>query len=196
MEILEFAPVSTTKYEARATEALRGLKHRNKLKLGDVAKLSEIPESSMSRVYNGRQPVTLKMLGAIEYLTGESAVEMLVDPHVEMKAVSPNEAAVLRYFRSWPKATRDAFLTFASYFADEPPETSDARRAHEQLRRLPDGKKRTAYAYLTTITEGFLPGEDLTPDIRKALGLPEIIEPQSPRTAPARKRRSTPKRST
>lgn len=191
METLEFGPeMATTKYEARATEALRALKHRNKLKLSEVAELAGIPGSSMTRVYNGRQPVTLKMLEVIESLTGESAVEMLIDPNVELKAVSPNEATVLRYFRSWPLPTRDAFLTFASFFANEAPETHDQRRAHEQIRRLGDGKKRLAYAYLTFLTEG-----DLPRDMRIALGLPETDAEQSTRTEKT-KRSKTPKTTT
>ena len=104
------------------------------------------------------------------------------------RAVNPPEAQALRFFRSWPAPTREAFLTFASFFADEPPTTHDERRAHEQIRRLPDGKKRTAYAYLTMLTEGFLPGEDLTPDIRTALGLPETAAPQSTRTVRSKRR--------
>lgn len=179
--------MATTKYEARATEALRTLKHRNKIKLGEVGKLSGVPESSMSRVYNGRQPVTLKMLDAIEQITGESAVEMLIDPHVELKAVSPMEAQILRFFRSWPAPTRSAFVIFASFFADEAPATHDERVAHEQIRRLGDAKRRLAYAYLTFVTEG-----DLPRDMRIALGLPETDEPQSPRTQTV-KRRSIPK---
>lgn len=177
--------MSSSKYEARATEALRALKHRGKLTMAEVAQRVGIPESSMSRVYNGRQPVTLRMLDAIEQITGESAVEMLVDPTVDLKAVTPPEATILRYFRGWPKSTRDAFMMFVAFFADEEPVTHDQRRAHEQLRALPDGKRRTAYAYLTFLTEGFLPGEDLSPDIRAALGLPETGAEQSPRTARA-----------
>lgn len=183
--------MATSKYEARATEALRAMKHRKKITLSDVAELAGIPQSSMSRIYDGRQPVTLRILDAIEQLTGESAIELLIDPHVELKAVNPSEAALLRYFRSWPKSTREGLMIFLSLFADEEPATSDARRAHEQLRRLPDGKQRTAYAYLTFLTEGFLPGEDLPPDIRKALGLPETAAPQSQQHDPA-KRRKTP----
>lgn len=168
-----------SKYEQRATDGLRALKHRGKVTMAQIAERSGVPESSMSRIYNGRQPVTLKMLDAIEAITGESAVEMLIDPTVDLKAVTPPEAALLRFFRSWPKSTRDAFIAFASFFADEGPATHDQRRAHEQLRALPDGKRRTAYAYLTFLTEGFLPGEDWSPDIRIALGLPETAAPQS-----------------
>jgi transcriptional regulator with XRE-family HTH domain len=185
-ETLEFGPeMAQSKYEARATEALRALKHRNKITLADVATRAGIPGSSMSRVYTGRQPVTLKMLDAIEQLTGESAVEMLIDPHVEMKAVSPQEAAVLRYFRGWPSPTREAFLTFASFFADEDPVTHDERRAHEQIRRLGDAKRRLAYAYLTFLTEG-----DLPQDIRIALGLPETDAPQSTSNGRAKRRKT------
>ena len=164
------------KYEARATEALRALKHQNKIKLQDVAERVGIPGSSMSRVYNGRQPVTLKMLEAIEEITGESAIELLVDPTVDLKAVTPPEASMLRYFRRWPTPTRAAFLTFASFFADEDPVTHDERRAHEQIRRLGEAKRRLAYAYLTFLTEG-----DLPQDVRRALGLPETDAPQSTR---------------
>jgi transcriptional regulator with XRE-family HTH domain len=178
-----------SKYEARATEALRSLKHRGKIKLADVAKAANIPQSSMSRIYAGRQPVTLQMLDAIEQITGESAVEFLIDPNVEMKAVNPPEAQMLRYFRSWPAPTREAFLTFASFFADEDPVTHDERRAHEQIRRLSDAKKRLVYGYLTFLTEG-----DLPRDVRIALGLPETDAPQSTPPVPPKRRRTTPTR--
>lgn len=180
-----------SKYEARATEALRALKHRGKITLAEVAQAAKIPQSSMSRIYAGRQPVTLHMLDAIEQITGESAIELLVDPNVELKAVNPPEAALLRYFRTWPKATRDAFIAFLSFFADEAPVTYEQRVAHEQLRRLPEGKRRAAYAYLTYQTEGFFPGEDLPPDIRRALEHPREDAPQSTRT-PRAKRPKTP----
>jgi transcriptional regulator with XRE-family HTH domain len=186
---LEFGPVMAGKYEARATEALRALKHRGKITLAEVAKAAGIPQSSMSRIYAGRQPVTLQMLDAIEQITGESAVEFLIDPSVEMKAVSPPEAQMLRYFRSWPKPTRDALLTFASLFADEEPATHDERRAREQIRRLSDAKKRLVYGYLTFLTEG-----DLPRDVRVALGLPETDAPQSTPPEPPTRRRTTPKR--
>ena len=185
---LEFGREMAGKYEARATEALRALKHRGKLTLTEVAKAAGIPESSMSRIYAGRQPVTLKMLDAIEQITGESAVEMLIDPNVELKAVNPTEATFLRYVRSWPAPTRAALLTFASFFADEAPVTADERRAHEQIRRLGDAKRRLVYGYLTFLTEG-----DLPPDMRIALGLPETDAPQSTQHEPAKRR--TPKRS-
>lgn len=182
--------MATSKYEARATEALRALKHRNKIKLKNVAERVGIPESSMSRVYNGRQPVTLRMLDAIEEITGDNALEMLIDPSVDLKAVTPPEAQMLRYFRGWPTPTRIAFLTFASFFADEEPATHDERRAHEQIRRLGDAKKRLAYAYLTFLTEG-----DLPRDVRIALGLPETDAPLSTHTEKL-KRRATPKKTT
>ena len=181
---LESGPAVASKYEARAAEALRALKHRGKVTLTEVAEAAKIPQSSMSRIYAGRQPVTLRMLDAIESITGDSAIEMLIDPSVELKAVSPHEATVLRYFRSWPAPTRQAFLTFASFFANEDPVTHDERRAHEQIRRLSDAKKRLVYGYLTFLTEG-----DLPRDVRIALGLPETDAPQS--TQPARAKRTT-----
>lgn len=182
---LECGPGMPSKYEARATDALQRLKHRGKLKLNALAAAAGIPQSSMSRVYQGRQPVTLKMLDAIEQVTGESAVEFLIDPSIDLKAVNPQEAQALRYFRSWPKSTREAFLTFASFFADEAPVTSDERRAHEQLRRLSDAKKRLVYGYLTFLTEG-----DLPRDVRIALGLPETDAPQSTSRERGKQRRT------
>lgn len=184
---VDFGPEMVTgKYEGRATDALRALKHRNKIKLKEVAKRAGIPDSSMSRIYHGRQPVTLRILDAIEAITGESALEMLIDPSVDLKAVTPPEATMLRYFRSWPTPTRVAFLTFASFFADEDPVTHDERRAHEQIRRFGDGKRRLAYAYLTFLTEG-----DLPQDVRIALGLPETDAPQSKHSEPVKRRTPT-----
>lgn len=193
MTTLEFRPEMsktlppTSRYEARATEGVRRLKHQKKITLSDVADVAGIPQSSMSRIYDGTQPVTLRILDAIEQVTGESAIELLVDPATELKALNPAEMQLLRNFRSWPKATRDALIAFASFFADEPPATHDLRRAHEQLRRLSDAKLRGVFAYLTFLTEG-----DLPLDIRRALGLPETDAEQSKHTGKA-KRPTTPK---
>lgn len=183
VQTLEFGPemakpaATLGRYEARATEGIRRLKQQKKITLTDVADVAGIPQSSMSRIYDGKQPVTLRILEAIEQITGESAMELLVDPSTELKALNPAEMQLLRFFRSWPKATREALITFASFFADEPPATHDLRRAHEQLRRLSESKLRGVFAYLTFLTEG-----DLPPDLRAALGLPETDVTQSTTT--------------
>lgn len=174
-----------------AYEAVRALWQRRAFSQRAFAKAIQRPPAVANRMIHGTQPITLKALDAVGQITGINPVELLIDPTVELKAINPSEAQMLRYFRSWPVTTRDALLFFASFFADEDPVTHDERRAHEQIRRLPDAKKRVVYAYLTFLTEGFFPGGDLPPDIRTGLGLPESAAPQSTHTRKA-KRPTTP----
>jgi hypothetical protein len=169
--------------EVLAHEAIRALWQRRVFSQREFAKAMQRPPAVANRMIHGTQPVTIRALEAAGRLAGVSPVELLIDPAVEMKAVTPIEAMMLRYFRSWPASTRDALLIFASFFADEPPATHDERRAHEQIRRLGDAKRRLVYGYLTFLTEG-----DLPLDVRKALGLPETDAPQSTHTEKPRRR--------
>lgn len=165
------------------------LKERKAFRQVDLAKRLNTKPAAVSETLSGKRNVTLRFLEAVSDVTGIHPGELLVDAHRDqMKVVSPIEMQLLRYFRSWPAATREALIAFGSFFADEDPVTHDERVAHEQIRKLAEGKRRLVYAYLTFLTEG-----DLPPDIRKGLGLPERDEPQLTRTAkPAR----TPKRTT
>lgn len=182
------ALMSKKSLEGIAQEALRALWQRRVFSQRELAKAMQRPPAVANRMIHGQQPITLRALEAIGGLAGVSPAELLIDPALEMKAVTPGEAQMLRYFRDWPTPTRTAFLTFASFFADEPPVTHDERRAHEQIRRLGEAKRRLAYAYLTFLTEG-----DLPRDVRIALGLPETDAPLSTHTEKP-KRRATPKK--
>lgn len=167
-----------------AHEAIQALWQRRAFSQRAFAKAIQRPPSIANRMIKGTQPITLRALEAAGQLAGVNPVELLIDPELELKAINPQEAQMLRYFRSWPVSTREALLSFASFFADEDPATHDERRAHEQIRRLGEGKKRLVYAYLTFLTEGEMP-----PDIRKGLGLPEIdAPPETPRGKPSRKK--------
>lgn len=174
-----------------ALAAIVALRDRRAFRQVDVAKRLNTAQAAVSETLSGKRKITLRFLEAVAAVTGMHPGELLTDPHRDtIKVVNPLEMQLLRYFRSWPAPTREAFIVFASFFADEDPVTADERRAHEQIRRLGDGKQRLAYAYLTFLTEG-----DLPPDIRKGLGLPEIDAPLSkppakgrPRTPPAKTR--------
>jgi len=108
----------------------------------------------------------------------ERSRELIRRQLAQLKALNPLEAQMLRYFRTWPQPTREAFIVFASFFADEDPVTYNQRVAHEQLRRLKsEAVRRRAYAYLTFLTEG-----GLTPDLQEAFGLLDSAEPQSVQT--------------
>jgi transcriptional regulator with XRE-family HTH domain len=169
-----------------ALAALQALKDRRAFTQVEIAKRLNTAPAAVSETLSGKRRVTLRFLEAVSDVTGIHPGEFLVDPHRDqLKVIDPLEMQVLRYFRSWPAPTREALLSFASFFADEEPATADERRAHEQIRRLGDGKRRLAFAYLTFLTEG-----DLPPDIRKGLGLPEIDGPQS--TRPRRVKPTTP----
>lgn len=177
-----------------ALDAVVALKERKAFKQVDVAKHMNTAQAAVSETLAGKRRVTLRFLEAVSKATGVHPGELLMDPkRDEMKIVSGIEMQFLRYLRKWPLSTQMGLLTFLSFFADED-DADEGRRARQQLRDLPDGKKRTAYAYLTMLTEGFLPGEDLTPDIRKGLELPEINAPRSTHTATAKRR--TPKAKT
>lgn len=160
---------------ALATAGVRALWERRKFTQKGLADKAGIPASSVNRVLQGTQPVTLSILDAVGELTESNPLELLVDPSDEMKLVNPDEARLLRYFRNWPRSTRTALLDFAQFFADEDPVTSDQRRAHEQLRRLAPSVQRRAYAYLLFLSEG-----GLTPDLQEAFGLTETADDTLP----------------
>lgn len=173
-----------------ALAAILALKERKAFKQVEIADRMKTAQAAVSETLAGKRRITLRFLEAVADVTGIHPGELLMDPHRDqLKVVNPLEMQLLRYFRTWPQPTRDALVIFASFFADEDPVTHDERRAHEQIRRLSDAKKRLVYGYLTFLTEG-----DLPRDVRIALGLPETDEPQSTRTEPA-KRRRTPTRS-
>lgn len=144
--------------------------------------------SAVNRIIHGQQKLTLDVIEAVAKLVGVAPVELLADPSTELKALNPLEATLLRHFRSWPQPTREAFIEFSSFFADEEPVTYAQRVAHEQLRRLkPEAVRQRAYAYLTFLSEG-----GLTPDLQEAFGLLDSDGPPetpSSRGTPTKKRR-------
>lgn len=169
-----------------ALEAVRALKDRKAFKQVDIATRMNTAEASVSETLAGKRRVTLRFLEAVADATGLHPGELLIDPRRnEMKVVSGPEMQLLRYFRKWPHPTRDAFLMFLSFFADEDPVTYEQRVAHEQLRRLKSpAVRRRAYAYLTFLSEG-----GLTPDLQEAFGLLDSDAAQSTRTPKAKKTR-------
>lgn len=171
-----------------ALASVLALKDRKAFKQVAVAKRMGTTGAAVSETLSGKRRVTLRFLEAVGAETGVHPGEMLMDPsRDEMKVVSGLEMQMLRYFRSWPAPTREALITFASFFADEPPVTHDQRVAHEQLRRLkPEAARRRAYAYLTFLSEG-----GLTPDLQEAFGLLDSNAPPKLRTQKATPR--TPK---
>lgn len=178
--------------EERATLGVRGLSQRKKFTMKELAERASqkpgqnVPTTSIHRVIHGTQPVSLRILEAACELAQVNPLELLVDSSEhELKMVTPDEAQMLRYFRSWPAATRLALLTFLSVFADEEPALYAERVAHEQIRRLkPESVKRRAYAYLTFLSEG-----GLTPDLQEAFGLLETDAPPAPKLLPPKKGR-------
>ena len=172
-----------------ALAAIQSLRDRKQFRQVDLAKRLNTAPAAVSETLSGKRRVTLRFMEGVADLAGVHPGELLSDPHRDqIKIVNPQEMQLLRYFRSWPASTRDALLSFVSFFADEDPATHDQRRAHEQIRRLPEGKQRVVYAYLTFLTEGFFPGGDLPPDLRTGLGLPEANGTRSKRP-----RKATPK---
>jgi transcriptional regulator with XRE-family HTH domain len=168
-----------------ALAALQALKDRRVFTQAQIAKQLGTAPAAVSETLSGKRRITLRFLEAVSDVTGIHPGEFLVDPHRDqMKVINPREMRILRYFRDWPLPTQEAFVTFASFFADEDPVTADERRAHEQIRRLGEAKKRLVYGYLTFLTEG-----DLPRDVRIALGLPETDAPQS--TTPVKTKRAT-----
>lgn len=184
---------STRSLHDVALASVQALKHRKKFRQTDLAKRLHTTPAAVSETLNGKRGLTLRFLEGVADLTGVHPGELLSDPYRDqIKIVNPQEMQMLRYFRSWPVVTREALLSFASFFANEEPSTHDLRRAFEQLRRLPEGKRHAAFAYLTFQAEGFFPGEDLPPDIRKALEHPVEDATQSPRSEKAKRRANQP----
>ena len=170
-----------------ALSALHALKARKAFRQTDLAERLKTKPAAVSETLSGKRPVTLRFMEAVSDATGVHPGELLLDPNRdEMKIVSGMEMQLLRYFRSWPAPTREAFIAFASFFADEAPVTYEQRVAHEQLRRLkPEAVRRRAFAYLTFLSEG-----GLTPDLQEAFGLLDSNATQSPHSEPVKKQRT------
>ncbi len=150
-----------------ATDGVRALWDRRKFTQKQLAERAKIPTSSVNRIMQGTQPVTLDVLEAAGELAGVNPLEMLLDPKTEMKMLTPQEAQFLRQIRTWPSSTREGLLRFLEYFADEDPAETQLRQAHEHLRQLSVPLRGRAAGYLVYLLEG-----GLTPDVRIALGLP------------------------
>ena len=153
----------------------RRLMATKRLTQTQVAKAAGLPPASINRMLKGKQRVTLEVLDAANSLVGGDAIDLLMDPLDLRMRLSPREQALINYLRSLPSTTVDALMGFLDYYIDEDPATRQLREAHEHLRRLPDGPRQRAVAYLLFLRDG-----GLTPDLRAAFGLPETDAPPRP----------------
>src|SRR5262245_24266299 len=103
----------------RATASLHDLWKRRIFQQNELAERVQKPGSVINRVIHGKQPVTLAILEAVGDMTGVDPMEMLAGPSTEIKALNPLEAELLRYARTWPKATLTALLTYLQHFAGQ-----------------------------------------------------------------------------
>lgn len=153
---------------ARATAALQHLvKTQGWGYQRRLAHAAGLPPSSLSRILQGRQPVTLALLEAIGRLDEINPLALLAGPEDELQPVSVEEAELLRYVRTWPRSVTRALLSFAAHFAAEGPRERELRDALTLFRGLDEHQRRHVLAYLITLTEG------LPRDLAIALRLPE-----------------------
>lgn len=165
--------------QEKASKALYEMWTRREFTQIALAKRMKRPQSVVNRIIHGQQPVTLDVLEAAGDLAGIDPVEMMADPSTGVKALSPQESEMLRYFRSWPHSTREALLTFLRFFDAADPLDEQLRNGREYLRTMGKAERARALAYLLTLREG-----GLSPDLRIAFGLPETTD------EPRRKRRA------
>src|SRR5688572_27275026 len=112
-----------------ALAALVALKDRKVFTQVELAKQLKTAPAAVSETLSGKRRITLRFLEGVSAVTGIHPGEFLMDPQRDtMKVMDPQEMQFLRYFRKWPAPTREALLTFASFFADEDPVTHDERR--------------------------------------------------------------------
>jgi len=150
-----------------AYRAVYALWERRAFTQHHLAKLTRRPQSVINRIIHGKQPVTLDIIEAVSELSQTSPAEMFARPDEQVRVLRPDEAEMLSYFRTWPTSTRDAFLIFARFFAQEPPLEQEIRQSVEYLRAMPRNERMRAHAYLMLLNEG-----GLSPDLQVALGLP------------------------
>lgn len=100
-----------------ALSALIALRDRKAFTQADVARRLKTADAAVSETLSGKRKISLRFLEAVADVAGVHPGELLVDPHRDsIKVVNGAEMQLLRYFRRWPAATRDALLSFASFF--------------------------------------------------------------------------------
>jgi transcriptional regulator with XRE-family HTH domain len=163
--------------QERATRRIYELWERRRLSQAQLVEATGKHASTIHRIIHGHQPVTLDLLDAVADLVQIPAAELLADEGTQVRVLPPDEAEMLSYFRTWPKATREALLIFSRFFAASPPLDAQLRAALEYLRGMGKGERDRAVAYLLLLHEG-----GLSRDVRIALGLPEADDaPRTPR---------------
>jgi transcriptional regulator with XRE-family HTH domain len=180
-----------TTLSERALAAIRAAIDRKALTQTQLAKMTSRFSSNMSEIIAGKRPLPFDVIEAAAELLQVDPAELMADPQNLVKVLNPLEAELLRYIRAWPKSTREAFLTFLRFFADESRANQQIRQAVEYLRTLDKPVRDRAVAYLLMLSEG-----GLSRDVRIALGLPEVDATPPRRQWPGKPRRALSESST
>lgn len=147
----------------RAAAALRRLTAQYGMRVRLAKELNVVP-SAITPYVEGDREVTLRMLQAVSKLTGERVSEMLAPPNSSLKELDPEEAAILRWLRSWPRDVTRNLAAFLMFFADEPPALQRDRSFHDLYRNLGDKDRELIYSIALQARE-----QNVSPDMRAAL---------------------------
>jgi hypothetical protein len=151
--------------ELALNAVVQGIENR-RYKATDLARLTGRHASNLSEMLAGKRKLALDVVEAAAELTAVDPAEFFINPPTELKALLPDEAELLRAFRSWPADVRGAFVSFANYFAAEKAQPAAVRDAAHHFGKLDPKKRQLVLGYMTYLREGGMPR-----DVAIALGL-------------------------
>lgn len=122
-----------------------------------------VPSAITPYVQGHREP-SLTMLEAVSELTQVPIAELVTPPEAVLKQLNPDEAALLRWLRSWPLDVTRSLVQFVAFFADEPPAARQTRNLHELWRGLGHADREWLYGVAVMLRE-----KTLAPDLQAAL---------------------------
>jgi transcriptional regulator with XRE-family HTH domain len=147
----------------RVRARLLDLSRRRRFNQSKVAARLNLHSSAINRTLKGSKEITLKELEIIADEAQERPAELLAPPGT-VKELNAEEAELLRFFRAWPKETREALAAFLRYFADESPAETQTRNVHQFWRGMKINDRQWVYGLMQMVREGILP-----PDLREGL---------------------------
>jgi transcriptional regulator with XRE-family HTH domain len=121
-----------------------------------LAKELGVTPSAVNGYFRTETPVTLDLLEAVSALTHIPVGELVAPDGSLVKQLDADEAALLRYARSWPKSVLHGLLVFLRYWADEPPVVQQTRKLHEFWRVMPMRNKDAFFGLAAILSERVL----------------------------------------
>lgn len=172
-------------------ERLWRLHKQGRLNQTALAKRLRVKPSAISKVLNTEgRTISLELLIEAAELAQVPLAELVAAENSAVKELDPEEAALLRHLRKWPRHVRRSLLDFLAFFADEEPAVTQTRNLHALWRQIGKPSDRDwIYGVVQMVVEGILP-----PDLREGLVGQLRDEQQRQQAGRAKQKRLTPGR--